>query len=58
MASPNPADKLDVPDLTDPSEVMDDLEPEVVDGPFGLPVVKPKGVDAPGNGSPSTGFFD
>lgn len=40
----------DLPDPTNPSEVVDDLEPEVVDGPFGLPIVKPKGApDPPGS---------
>jgi hypothetical protein len=43
-------DDLDLPDLTDPSEVADDLEPEVADGPFSIPYLKPKGApDLPGS---------
>jgi len=30
-------------DYTDPSSVVDDLEPELAEGPLGLPYVKPKG---------------
>lgn len=42
-----------VPDpsnLTDPSKVASDLEPEIVDGPLGLPIVKPKGAPTPDGG--------
>jgi hypothetical protein len=46
MAPDNPLEDLDVPDPTDAEEVLDDLEPEVRDGFFGIPVVVPKG--APG----------
>lgn len=28
-------------------DFLDDIEPEVVDGPFGLPFVKPKGAPEP-----------
>lgn len=28
-------------------ELLDDLEPEVVDGPFGIPMLKPKGAPEP-----------
>lgn len=47
MANSNGLDfpSFDFPD-TD-MELLDDLEPEVVDGPFGIPVVKPRGAPAP-----------
>jgi hypothetical protein len=39
----------DLPDITDPSAVVDDLEPEIVQGPLGVPLAKPKGApDLPG----------
>lgn len=47
MAPSNPMDNVDMPNPGDPSEIIDGLEPEVVDGPLGLPVLKPKGVDGP-----------
>lgn len=34
-------------DFGDDFGVFEDIEPEVVDGPFGLPVVKPKGAPDP-----------
>lgn len=34
-------------DLPDPSELVDDLEPEVVEVGPGIPIVKPKGAPGP-----------
>lgn len=39
----------DLPDPRDPKAVADSLKPEVSEGPFGIPYVKPKG--APNFGS-------
>lgn len=37
-------------DTPDPSSVVEDLEPELAEGPLGLPYVKPKGApDLPGS---------
>lgn len=47
MAPNNPMNDVNLPNPADPSEVVDGLEPEVVDGPLGLPMVKPKGVSGP-----------
>lgn len=47
-----------LPDLGDPSEVVDDLEPEVVSGPLGFPVLKPKGAPNPPGGSGMNPFGD
>lgn len=33
----------DPSDLADPSKMIENLEPEMVDGPLDIPVVKPKG---------------
>lgn len=39
--------------------VFENLEPETVDGPLGLPVVKPKGLpDPPGGNSVGGSLFD
>lgn len=36
-------------DKPDASDIIDSLEPEVSEGPFGLPIIKPKGApDLPG----------
>lgn len=46
---PNNTD-VDFPELDFPGadmDFLDDIEPEIVDGPFGLPVVKPKGAPEP-----------
>jgi hypothetical protein len=49
MPGYNPVRDTDVPDVTDPEDVMDKLEPETRQGPFGIPYVKPKGgPDLPG----------
>lgn len=47
MAPRNPLDDFGAPDLSDPSSVVQGLEPEQVDGPAGLPLVKPKGFPDP-----------
>lgn len=33
----------DLSDVKNPQKVMQKLEPEVVEGPLGVPIVKPKG---------------
>lgn len=48
MPNQNPVEKLGLPDPTDPEEVVKGLEPEVADGPLGVPILKPRGLDAPG----------
>lgn len=49
MQKYNPVDDADVPNPTDPEEVMEALEPEVKEGPFGVPYPKPSGgPDLPG----------
>lgn len=49
----------DLPDITDPSRVLDDLEPETIDGPLGIPILKPKGAPEPPNpGSGQQGLFN
>jgi len=49
MAPNNPLSNADLPDPTDPSAVVNAAEPEVVEGPLGVPIVQPKGgPDLPG----------
>lgn len=44
------------PDLPDPGNALNDLEPEMRDGPLGLPVLVPKGApDLPEGGNPLDG---
>lgn len=39
-----------MPNTPDPTDALEDLEPELADGPLGLPYVKPKGApDLPGS---------
>lgn len=63
MARNNPFQNADMPNLTDPSDVVNSLEPEVSEGPLGLPVVKPKAApdvdlpDLPGGGMGSNSRY-
>jgi hypothetical protein len=41
MANGDPFSGLDLPDPSDPESVLDGLEPEVDEGPLGLPIVRP-----------------
>lgn len=52
-----------MPNTPDPTDAVDDLEPELTTGPLGLPYVKPKGApDLPGSdgqgGSPLDAIGD
>lgn len=59
MPMNGPFDGGDPPDMTDPADVLEGIEPETVDGPLGLPIVKPKGApDLPDPGSGRGGPFD
>lgn len=49
----------DLPDPTNADEVMNDLSPEVREGPLGIPVVAPKGApDLPGTSRSGNSSMD
>ena len=45
-------------DFGDDMAVLEELEPEVVDGPMGLPLVKPKGAPDPSDMMDGDGPLD
>lgn len=58
MAMDNPLDALDIDPPAGNGGPLEGLEPEVVDGPLGLPVLKPKGAPDPAGSDSLSPTFD